>query len=434
MNFVNVNRAVVWTLLLWTTSAVTGSAAEAPATVEKAAAVWNGMSWPVPKGVEDPQRRSAGLMYETAGDAQAAFDFQQKALIEAKWKALPDAYRSTESSSGSFRKGDYLLSLMSFATGKPNRVNVTITSHGNVDLSKLPVPPSTKLTYAGPASVMYSTDVAPDKAAEAIAGLLGKQGWQPYGSAGDIHWFKQHAVRLTAFISKAPAMGNKTAITYSAELMSADLPAPPVTIDLQYADTTKTVSFDSKESIVDVLKFYQTALEKAGWKPTTDKLIKIDFRETMLFRNTVKDMLTLELHEVDGRTRCSLKYETAAEVEDKYNREKAAAIKAANTKPTPSPKLALKLPANAKDVKVTEREIEFNTAAGQAKAAAQTIAATLKAGGWKAGEQVTEDMAGTLLFSKDDQSLTIIYLDTGVLPAEVTISAIGVKLDRATEK
>lgn len=406
-----------------------GLMAAESATVEKAAAVWNGMTWPIPKDAEQPQRRIAGLMYETAGDAQTAFDFQKKALLDAQWKEEPGAYLSKESSSGTYRKGDFVLSLSSY-TAKPGQATVMINPHGNVDLGKLPVPAGAKSTYVGPASAMFVTDASPEKTADEVTKLLGKAGWQPYGAAPTTLWFKQNAVRLTAFVVTAPAQDNKTSLTYSTELMSADLPAPAVTSDLQYSDTTKTVSFDSRESMTDVLKFYQSALAKAGWKATHDELIKIDHRDTMIFRNAAKDMLTLEMHEIDRKTRCLLKHESAAEVQEKYEREKAAAMKAVSNKPTPSPKLSLKLPAKAIDVKVTQGEIGFKIANGQAKPAALEIAAALKADNWKAGEQVTDAMAGTLLFSKGDQSLTIIYLDTAVLPAEVTISATGVQLER----
>ena len=401
-----------------------------PATVEKAAAVWNGLTWTVPKDVKEPQRQLAALGYETGGDAQAAFDFQKKALVEAKWKEEPGAYLSKESCSATYRKEGYALSLTSFPV-QPDRVNVMLTAHGNVEVSKLPVPTGAKSTFVGPASAMFTTDASPDKTTDAVTGLLTKQGWQPYGSAGDVRSFKQNAVKLNAFIAAAPAQGGKTSITYSTELMSADLPSSPKAIRVQYADTTKALSFDSSDSIPDVVKFYRTTLGKAGWEATTENLIKIDFRQTMILRNPAKDMLTLELHEFEGKTRGLLKHDSAAEVDAKYEREKSAAEKVAGKKPTPSPTLGLKLPATAKDVKLTEREIEFQVAAGQAKAAAMEIAATLKAGGWKAGEQVAEAMAGTFLFSKGDQSVTITYLDTGVLPAEVSITAIGVVLERA---
>lgn len=404
-----------------------------PATVESAAAVWNGLTWPVPKDVKEPQRQMAGLSYEADGDAQTAYDFQKKALVDAKWKEEPGAYLSKESCSGTYRKNGYALSLMTYGV-KPGQANVSFTAHGNVELNKLPVPMGAKLLFAGPASTMYVTDAPPDKTAEAVTTLLAKQGWHPYGTAGDVRFFKLNAVQLSAFISTAPAQDNKTSITYSSQLMSADLTAPRGTLRLQYADTTKTLSFDTADSFVDVVKFYQTTLAKSGWKATHETLVKVDLYDTMIFRNPAKDMLTLELHEFEGKTRGLLKHESAAEVQAKYEREKAAAIKAANKKPTPSPTLAIKLPAKVKDLKVSDREIAFVVATGEARTAASEIAARLKKEGWKAGEQVAEPMAGTLLFSKDEQSITITYLDTGVLPAEVSITGIGVKLERAAEE
>jgi hypothetical protein len=39
-----------------------------------------------------------------------------------------------------------------------------------------------------------------------------------------------------------------------------------------------------------------------------------------------------------------------------------------------------------------------------------------------------DSLAGAISFSKDTQSLTVNYTDTGVMPAEITLSAIGVEL------
>lgn len=426
----NVCRAVCALICITSLDAIV--AAE-PATVGKAAAVWNGLTWAVPKDVKEPQRQIAALGYVTGGDAQAAFDFQKKALVAAKWKEEPGAYLSKESCSATYRKDGYALSLMSFPV-QPGRVNVTITAHGNVDLGKLPVPAGAKSTFAGPVSAMFMTEASPEKTAEAVTGLLTKQGWQPYGSAGDVRSFKQNAVKLNAFIAAAPPQGGKTSITYSTELMSADLPAPLMAINVQYADTTKALSFDTSDSFPAVVKFYQSTLGKAGWEATTENLIKVDFRHEMIFRNPAKDMLTLQLHEFEGKTRGLLKHDSAAEVDAKYEREKAAATKAASKKPTPSPKVAIKLPVTAKDVKVTEHEIKFTVAAGQAKTAAQSIAVALKKDGWKVGEVVTEAMAGTQIITNGDATITVIYLDTGFLPAEVTVSSTGVTLERAENK
>ncbi len=409
-------------------------AAEMPATVEKAAAVWNGLTWPVPKDVKDPQRGMAGLVYEAAGEAQAAFAFQQKALIAAKWKEEAGAYLSKESCSGVYRKDGYALSLTSYVA-QPGRVNVMLTAHGNVDVSKLPVPTGAKSTYPGPVSAMYITDAAPDKTADAVTAVLAKQGWQPYGAVGDTRWFRQNAVRLTAFIGAAPAQGNKTSITYSTELMSAELPAPPVTINLQYADSTKTVSFDSADSIADVLKFYQTTLKKLGWEATTENLIKVDFRQTMIFRNKAKDMLTLELHEFEGKTRCLLKHQSAAEVEEQYQREKAAATKAANAKPTPAGMgLQVKVPVKAKDVEVSESSIEYTLGSNDVKPAVQELAAALKKAGWKLDKDTENSGVGAMMLSKGDANIVVTYFGLPGLPGSVNIVASGVKLERAAEK
>jgi hypothetical protein len=39
-------------------------------------------------------------------------------------------------------------------------------------------------------------------------------------------------------------------------------------------------------------------------------------------------------------------------------------------------------------------------------------------------------MAGALSFSKENQSLSISYTDTGVMPAEISLSAMGAELER----
>lgn len=421
-------RSGLFLAMVFCEMSANGLRAAEPATVESAAAVWNGLTWPVPKDVKEPQRQMAALMYEADGDAQSAYDFQKKALVDAKWKEEPGAYLSKESSSGTYRKNGYALSLMAYGV-KPGRVNVSFTTHGNVEVNKLPVPMGAKLLFAGPVSTMYVIDTPPDKTAEAIKSLLAKQGWQPYGAVGDTRWFRQNAVRLTAFIGAAPAQGNKTSLTYSTELMSAELPAPPVTINLQYADSTKTVSFDSAESFADVLKFYQATLKKAGWEATTENLIKIDFRQTMIFRNKAKDMLTLELHEFEGKTRCLLKHETSVEVREKYERQKKAAMAAGVDAADAVPKITLRFPAGAKGARIAGREAGFSVASGKAKAAAIEMAATLNKDGWTSVAEEFDPMVGTLRLSKGEQCFEILYIGDDVI-----LTVFGVRFKTAADK
>ena len=138
--------------------------------------------------------------------------------------------------------------------------------------------------YAGPISRMLVSELAPAQATEACRTLLAAKGWIPFGSAGDSQYFKQNSVRLNVNCSAAPAQEGKTMISFSAELLSVDLPAPADALDLRYADITKELSFDTAASPADVITYYRQTLSKASWQATLDKTIPIGFKEVMIFR------------------------------------------------------------------------------------------------------------------------------------------------------
>jgi hypothetical protein len=310
---------------------------------------------------------------------------------------------------------------------------------GDIDLSKLPVPTGVKPVYVGPDVAMYQTAAAADATREECRKLLTAQGWEPYGSAGDVNFYKQKLVRLTASVSVAPAQGNQTMISYSREQMHADLPAPANAKSMQYADTTKTVHFDVPEAPDAIAAFYRTKLESQGWKATTENLIKDDFKSFMIFRNEPKDMLTLELRKVEDFSRGSLQFMTAAEVAemdrrlDEQRAKREAEKKAAAEKPLP--KITIAVPADAKDVKKSAAEIEFQLEPGRAQAVAEGWRKTFLAEGYKeenAGQ--VKDKFGLVSFEKDEQRLTISYTDTGVVPAEIELRARGVELVAETAK
>ena len=117
-----------------------------------------------------------------------------------------------------------------------------------------------KPIYVGTVSAIYVTDAALPETAQAVRKLLTDAGWQPHGQAGDTTWFKQNAVRLSATVATAPAQGNKTTLSYSSELMSADLPLPEDAKDVRYADTTTELSFETAAEKNDVVAFYKKAL------------------------------------------------------------------------------------------------------------------------------------------------------------------------------
>jgi hypothetical protein len=96
------------------------------------------------------------------------------------------------------------------------------------------------------------------------------------------------------------------------------------------------------------------------------------------------------------------------------------------------PKVAVTLPADAKDVKQTKDEIKFTLGKGKAKVAVESFRKQFREAGWKEDVASLERMAGTLLFSKENgQNVNITYSDTGFMPTEVSVSAMRVEFEAA---
>ncbi len=282
---------------------------------------------------------------------------------------------------------------------------------------------------------MFVTEAARNATATACRELLIARGWQPYGTAGNSLIFKQNAVRLNAMISTAPAQGGKTAIQYSADLLSADLPAPPDPLRAHYADTTTALAFDAQSTPEALVNYYREALGKAGWKPTTEKTIKTGVHEMLIFRNPQRDMLTLNFFPFENLLRGTLVHQSAAEIAqlERLVRQEAARQKAV-IRPVPKarPTVTIALPAEAQDVNEKKGNIEFTVSAGKAKAMVEGLRNTLRQAGWKQDAAALEEVAGAVSLSKaKGGSLTINYTDTGVMPARITITAIGVVIERA---
>jgi len=419
-------------LLLLGTLTFAGEAPTArPATVEDAAKVLDLGRFPLLPGVDPSKhRRVARLGYEAKGTVADAFAFQKKTLVGMGWVEQPDGYASDQGASGTFVKDGFRVSVSVFPASQG--VSVQLSNHGNIEPKAMPVPAEAKPLYAGPVSSMFVAEKPVAETAAECRKKLVALGWQPYGTAGDTQFFKQNAVRLGVTVSSAPAQGNKTVIDYQSELMSADLPAPADTVRTQYADTTKEVSFDTKSDANSVLGFYRDVLGKAGFKPTTENLIKDRRTESIYFLNPRKDLVALKMYPVDGILRVSLRHQTTEEVAEMMRIAREEEEK--KNKPTPAaakPVVAIAIPAGAKDVKVTASDIKFKLGPGKAKEAVRGMLDTLKKAGWKAEVASVEALAGAASLRKGTGDLTFTYVDTGLEDAEVSISGIGVVLERA---
>jgi hypothetical protein len=424
-------------------------AIKTPATVEQAAKVLDLATFPLVDGakpLEVPQ--VANLFYLATGDVKTAFEFNRKALVGQGWKELPNSSVTDQSASGMFSRSGFVV----FVTVTPSgdgSLQVRLLNQGNVKPGKLPVPPNAKPVYVGDSTAMYETEAAVAATVDACRNLFVAQGWVPYGTAGDSAIFKQNANLVTATVSSAPAQGGKTMIQYSNQLISADIPAPQGVDDLRYVDEPPELTFatTNQDAVVD---FYRKALAAAGWKSTMEKMVDVDGKPTMIFRNPAKEMITLAVpyDYGSGKLGVSVRFQSAtelaerdrkmkemaprlrAEAEAKAAKEaKEAAELAEKNKP---PKVAVTLPAGAKDVKQTNDSIKFTLGKGKAKAAIESLRGQFRDAGWKEEHASMAAMAGTLSFSKEGGgSVTVTYSDTGFMPTEISLSAFRAELEAA---
>jgi len=417
-----------------------------PATVEQAAKVLDLSTFPlmdVAKSTES--RHVANLSYVAPGDAKKALEFNRKAFTSQGWKELPNGSITDDSASAMFARDGFVVAL-SVIPFEKNGVSVRLQNLGNVKPGKLPVPPGVKTIYQGDPTAMYTTDAAVAATADAIRNLFVAQGWVPYGKAGDSDYFKQNAILAMATVSSAPAQGGKTMIQYSNQLISSDIPAPQGVDDLRYVDEPPELTFATANQDA-VVAFYRTALGALGWKSTMDKMVDVDEKPTMIFRNAAKEMVTLSvLYDYGGgKLGVSVRFQSAAEIAelDRRIKEEMPKLRAAQqakeakeaaelAERNKVPKVPITLPADAKDVQQSKDEIKFVVGKGKAKAAVESLRKQFRDAGWKEDVASLDAMAGALSFSKEGgQSVTINYTDTGFMPSEVTVSTMRGELKAA---
>lgn len=425
-----------------------------PATPAEAAKFLDLSTFPLMPGVPESTDRSvAKLFCRVKGDVKTCFEFQKKNLEAKKWSQVPGGAVTDDYASATFARAGFHVSVMLSRT-EPGTVDVILQNGGNVDLAKLPLPPGTKPLYVGPLNATHTTEAAPAAMAEECRKLLTAAGWQACGGSGEAAIYKQNGVLLRANVSAPP--GQKTMITYSVELLSADIAAMPDAVGLRYSDSR--LDFDTPTSEDAVSEFYRKALAASGWVATMDHILKLDHKGIVIFRNPAKEMLTLELQKetFENKTRVALLHQSAAAVAEQDRRDaiqikkarkefaekqKLAAggkMPAAPVLPPALPKVALTLPVGATNVKQpedpttqTHNAISFTVGKGKAKGAVEAMLKPLLDTGWKQQPGVLHDLSGALSLSKDGLTLNLSYSDTGFTPAEIDIWAIGAELERA---
>ncbi len=398
-----------------------------PATVEDAAKRLDLATLPLPPGAELPgHRREAELSYRVKGPAKQAFDFAHKQLTERGWKQLPDAQNHGDFINANYGLDGFMVYL-SISPRQPGTVGVMLSHKGNIKLEDVPVPDDVEKMYAFPAIVMYKSPHSVEETATACREKLIGAGWSPYGSAGDVEYYRQNAVQVDVSVMSAPAQGGATVISISSKLLSLELPAAPFADDFRYSDGTTAIDFDTDKSPQDVANYYRERLEPLGWKATTDKPVEIKWKKYAIFRNQAQEMITIATHDFEGRTRVNLDHQNAAEVAADELRGKIAFGEKAKYRDVEWVPVKLDLPSDDSVQQLEDWAIKIAAPKEEAFAIAQQLADSLQSEGWSIDEERPTDqpVLREYRLQRGEHVLSVIALKHHKLPSWVAVVGIG---------
>jgi hypothetical protein len=457
------------------------TAAAKAATVEAAAKVLDLRTFSLPEGEEMLGEQSIGtLSYGTSADPKAAYELQKKQLSKLGWKELPGAMTDATYASGMFSKEGYSLSISTSSSGQPEKERATyvfLINFGNVSLKSLPVIKGATSTFINEATAVYSIDMKVQDAADKTLKLLLDAGWQPYGYndvSPELKQFqvKKNAIQIGVMVNVAPAQGNKTAVMYSSSLLAADIPAPANAEQLNFTGQQKTLRFESPEDFAGVVGFYEKTLPAQGWKPSGAKMVvgEGDFGRPVgsrVFTNAAGDVIDVSLEKSEDKTSAVVKHLSKQEIEaaqkkllaeneaaeneemkesdgeagEDYealansviadvlsgNRNKNAGKRKAAAEASDA--VQIKVPEGTKVNRTSDNVLQIKVGAGKGKKTAEFIQGHLAADGWEAEGDDLEKDSGNLDFKKDNQSITLTYVDTGFTDVMMMLIGIGTELD-----
>jgi len=395
------------------------------AITERVAKVIDFSQFPMAEGAEKVNHAVlASQSYTAKGTVEQITADIQKRLQTAGWQALPSAMVTPAYANSTYQKQGFHVNLTVMPGSEAGTVGVNLINFGDVPLSSLPLPDGFQETFASPAMRMAAGDAAVDDVQAAMQQALVADGWTPYGETAGSFFVKRGTVQLRVSVMSSPAQG-KTIMQLSTVQLSADLPAPADAIGLQYSDVTQRLSFESPQPAEAVFAFYRETLGNAGWKPTTDQPIAIQYRKALIFRNDAQELVEVEIAGSDDKPRVTVKYMSAAAVEAENHKVQAMAAKAKDEAAKPAAAIVIQTPPGAKVVRASDKSVEFSIASGKARASVAQWLKDYQDQKWAVTTNIAEPIAGDYTFEKGNQRLHVTYTDPGFIPASITISTTG---------
>lgn len=295
------------------TATAPDSAAVVAATLAHARAVLDLSRLPLPPGAEvSATATPAATGFKTSTAVDATFAAQRATLEASGWSLVGDAQVYPQSASGVFGKEGYVLSLTVMPDGAGSMVQMQ--HHGNVDLSTLSPPEGVDVRFAQAVSAIWETAAAPDVAAAMLREALLGEGWEDYGEAGPMRYFRKNAIRLSTMTNAGPE--GKTMHHLGVELLSAQIPRPADATRADFDGGAQTLRVQHAGPIESLVQSYSSRLAADGWKSSLDAPISEEGNQVMTWRNGADDLLVLTFAAPQGEwANVSIHYQSKAQLD-----------------------------------------------------------------------------------------------------------------------
>ena len=295
------------------TSSTTAATHAEPATLAETRALLDLSQLPLPHGAEATAvATSAATGFRTAAAVEATFAEQRATLEASGWSLVGDAQIYPQSASGVFGKNGYVLSLTVMPDGAGSVVQML--HHGNVDLSTLTPPQDVDVRFAQAISAIWETAAAPDVATSTLREALIANGWEEYGEAGPMRYFRKNAVRLSAMTSAAP--DGKTMHNLGVELLSAQIPIPVSASGANFDSSAQVLRVHHVGPIEVLVESYSPQLAAEGWKTSIEAPIDDEGKRVMTWRNATDDLLVLTFAAPQGEAaNVAISYQSRSQID-----------------------------------------------------------------------------------------------------------------------
>lgn len=402
-----------------------GRAQAQVATVADAKAVLDLTTFPAVDAEGEIEKTVAWQSYRAKGDVEKVAQKVRTALTGKGLKQLDGAMFTSDYCSATYGKSGfhYVLTVMPSETGI---AFVTVANIGNLDFRKLPIAKLGKELFVQPASAIFSAKGNVADTQKACRSALEKDGWEWFGETTVSFYMRKNAIRIQVMCSESPMEKGQSMIQVSAEQMSSTLPIIPDLVRVDYTESTARLDGDSKLSTDELMAKLWKALEKTGWTATTEKPLKIDFRETLIFRNSKDELVDLSIHQFESLSRFEMKYMTAEQVAAEDKLAQAAAKKAKKKMEAEKERLenpvaiAIELPESTTLDESQPQVLECKASSGKAKSVVTKWIAKQKGAGWTVESTVDTKEIGDYTLTKDGQTISVSFVDPGFIPAEIT--------------